>query len=528
MTRIFCPTIYQRFQLDVIEELQHQHGVKVVGSTIFPLKDFKTKTPLSRQDIDTIFKEAFVLPIESVYYPSQIEKLETSFIPSQKHLIDLKHLESLFYRITDRANIFPIPIAQRRRIFLKLVSFWMDKLQEIKPDYMLYFDSPHSFNNIILGEIANYLGVPAVRLEHTSMQDYSLVLKNWDFPKIPNDYLENSSAQDIFEKLPEDLQILTDKESGKDSLVLKMVKERDATLNVSKSKGANLKLFQRFLIKASANWAKSLLASIGLYKQRVILEDFILNDSQSEALYRRKVNIPLFRQIKLNQYYNKISESEADLNVPYVFFGMHMQPEKTTLPLGEEYDNQLLAIETIATALPEGWQLYVKEHPGQFNNHRPINSHFRSKYFYDRLVKNNRVRLLSLDLDADLLMKNAKFTATITGTIGWESLLFGIPCLFFGKAFYRGCSAAYKISSVESCKAAIESGMKMNKEDIKKECFRFIHYYLANNHLIKAVNWEYKFDYTSTPRAEQISLLAKSLANKMQMNNTHENSCLYH
>jgi hypothetical protein len=247
----------------------------------------------------------------------------------------------------------------------------------------------------------------------------------------------------------------------------------------------------------------------------MLIEDVFLNNIRSEAKYRWKIIPSLYHQINLNQYYNKLAEKEVNLEQPYVFFGMHVQPEKSSLPLGEEYDNQLFAIETIADALEDGWYVYVKEHPAQFNLHRPTNGLFRSKHFYDRLAAHPKIKLLALDFDANILMRSARFTSTITGTVGWESMLMGKPALHFGKAYYTACHAAFKIDSVESCQKAIAEGNKMTTEQIKKAVVQFIHYYLQNGHLIKAVNWETKFQYTSIDRSEQINTLTEAFAKRL-------------
>ena len=514
--RIFTAVVYHKYQLEVLQQLSVDFGVDICGATIFPLNDFKSKEPISEKELQSVFSNTELIEVNQVYYPSKIKELTTPQVLPQKVLIDLKYLESLFYRATDRANIFPISVARRRRLYLKLVHFWYEKLSKLQPDYMLYFDTPHSFNGIIISELATYLGIPSITLEHTALQDYSLVVRNWEMPKVPDTYLEQKSVNNLIDQLPEDLQALLFGKGGEDHAFLKWYKERDAKLSVSKGGKASLQLYQRFLKKTFTSIARSFLASIGQYKKRILIEDVLLNDLSSEAKYRIRIIPALYRQIKLNRYYNQICQSEADLTKNYIFFGMHMQPEKTTLPLGEEYDNQLLAIETIAAALPEEWLLYVKEHPSQFNIHRPTNSLFRTKHFYDQLKANPKVRLLALNLDAKQLMQHAQFTATITGTVGWESLLMGVPCLFFGKTYYSACAAAFKIDSVESCRDAIKVASGLEREEVVRKALQFLHFYLEQAHFIKAVNWEVKFQYAKAARTEQIATLAKAFKSKME------------
>lgn len=523
--RIFVTAVYHKFQLEVLRQLKAQFQCQIAGATIFPPEDFKSATNenVTQTELDEVFEEAETFPLSAFYYPGTIKKLQEGKVLSQNVLEDFKYLEALFYRTTDRANVFPIPVSRKRRIYLRLLQFWYHKLKELDLDYMIYFDTPHSFNGVIISEVARYLNIPALILEHTALQDYSLIVKDWNIPIVPGVYAQELSVEEIRKRLPADVLKIIEKKDGEDHEYLKWYKERDKKLNVSGGGAwANFQLFLRFLRKASISVMRSVLALIGLYDKRMLIEDVFLNNIRSESVYRWRIIPAIYHQVKLNRYYNRLAELEVDLSQPYVFFGMHVQPEKSSLPLGEEYDNQLLAIETIAEALPEGWFVYVKEHPAQFNVHRPANGLFRSRHFYDRLHAHPRVKLLALNFDANTLMHHARFTSTITGTVGWESMLMGRPTLHFGKAYYTACKAAFKIDSVEACRAAIAKGSQMQPEEIKRSVLQFILYYLEEGHLIKAVNWETKFKYTSIDRQEQIRTLTLAFAKYMAIDSKIE------
>ncbi len=69
------------------------------------------------------------------------------------------------------------------------------------------------------------------------------------------------------------------------------------------------------------------------------------------------------------------------------------------------------------------------------------------------------------------LISNSKSVATIGGTVGWESMVRGIPVLLFGNVWYAGCSSAFQIRTLDDAIKAMEeilSGFEPDLEDIKR------------------------------------------------------------
>lgn len=118
-----------------------------------------------------------------------------------------------------------------------------------------------------------------------------------------------------------------------------------------------------------------------------------------------------------------------DPNERFVLYPIHFQPEASTLVQAPYYLDQVSLIEDIAKSLPIGHRLYVKEHLS--------NRGRRSTEFYRRIKNIFSVRLLGPDEDTWSLMERASAVAVITGTMGWEGLLFGKPVVSFGDVFYN-------------------------------------------------------------------------------------------
>ncbi|SIS72744.1 capsular polysaccharide export protein, LipB/KpsS family [Phaeovulum vinaykumarii] len=153
-----------------------------------------------------------------------------------------------------------------------------------------------------------------------------------------------------------------------------------------------------------------------------------------------------------------LEDQVLDLSGEYVYFPLQLQPEMTTSALGGRFRDQAHAIETLAAILPEGVRILVKENPKQ-------GAFMRGPLFFHRLRRIPSVTFLPSWADTHALTGNARFVASITGTVGWEAIRMGKPALVFGKAWYRnlpgviewreGLSYA-EIAGVEVDHAALE------------------------------------------------------------------------
>lgn len=116
-------------------------------------------------------------------------------------------------------------------------------------------------------------------------------------------------------------------------------------------------------------------------------------------------------------------------NERYVLYPIHFQPEASTLVQAPMYVDQVALLHDIAKSLPIGYHLYVKEHVSN-RGRRPLS-------FYEAIRDIPMVRLLDPDQDTWTLIRNASAIAVITGTMGWEGLLFDKPVVTFGDVFFN-------------------------------------------------------------------------------------------
>ena len=189
----------------------------------------------------------------------------------------------------------------------------------------------------------------------------------------------------------------------------------------------------------------------------ILLKEKILNKISSNF----KLMFQLRYIKKLRKYYEEISNINVDLTKKYIYYCLHFDPEATTLPKDTIYSNQLLNIRIISSSLPEGWTLYVKEHPHQLNiklfksiflNQLHSIDLFRSKSFYNYINSLKNVKLISLNINHKKLIENAEYIVSNTGTVFREATKIKKRCLTFSsKSIYLLLNNVYKVKDFSDC-----------------------------------------------------------------------------
>lgn len=150
-------------------------------------------------------------------------------------------------------------------------------------------------------------------------------------------------------------------------------------------------------------------------------------------------------------------EVDVKLDVPFVYFPLHLQPEMTTDTWGFAYGDQLLALEELSAALESGVQIYVKENPKQTR-------FMREESFFQRLRTIPNVHYIDPGLSSFELTRKCICVATISGTVGWEALLMGRPVIHFGVAWFSALPGAFRWVGAATVKQALN--FKGTRDDL--------------------------------------------------------------
>lgn len=364
---------------------------------------------------------------------------------------------------------------ERIELYHYLVSFWCSVLCSYKIDYVIFEEEPHQASDYVLYKICQVLNIKTILFVRTIS---SLgILPAWDFETRSN-FLSTFYLRNVEKVL-----------CGKNVKISTEVLEYFSKLNGQYEKVLADHLWDQVDGLTAKGWVASLVNLLSKIneefsskqlKTRIQLLSGDYSSDQKETnkkfheskqsyaksiLYKIKA---IYIKSILREYYENIAYKGVFHSEKFIFCALQYQPEKSTCPLGGLFAHQHLVVDVLATNLPDGWKLYVKEHPSQFvKSYTRYGEQSRSKYFYQRLLRNRNVKLLPLNTDVFNLIDNAEAVASVGGTVCWEAVARGTPALNFGKSWFSGCEGIYDVGSKESVQRAIKqiiSGKKVNRD----------------------------------------------------------------
>jgi len=167
------------------------------------------------------------------------------------------------------------------------------------------------------------------------------------------------------------------------------------------------------------------------------------------------------------------SLSTSDLPEKFIILFLHYEPERTTMPEGFGFTQQLAAIKALELAIPNGTKLLVKEHPTTFKHQ--CHWKVRTPGWYNKILS-DKIKLVDMKIPAYKLIDKSVATASITGTAVGESLLRGKPGIIFGAGplYNIECEKLHKYTNVESLSLFLQNSLKStNLFDLKESIMNY-------------------------------------------------------
>lgn len=152
---------------------------------------------------------------------------------------------------------------------------------------------------------------------------------------------------------------------------------------------------------------------------------------------------------------------EPDYNEKYVYFPFQITTDASIAVFDPEYYRQDMVIEEISKALPEGYKLYVKEHPKGKGN--------IPKKWMKRVLALPNVKLISVGVSSHDLIQNCQALVVITTFTGWEGIMYFKPVVILGHPPFSRMGVSFDVESMSEIgdliKKAIECG-KIEEERV--------------------------------------------------------------
>lgn len=357
----------------------------------------------------------------------------------------------------DREELKPLSMADREGRLASAVLNWSRLIHESfqKEEIAFFSQTPHFADEIALWAVLNAKGIRCFALRRTGLNDLIF------FDEL------HSSDQPYQVSSPGRLRKKTSTQEGKE---VSQASKRHHPIPSDDFWTA----FLEGRLKISREHSSGGVA-LSLLK-RVVRAGLYLVEGAAKYLNISKPRLlaltagSLRRQVLLTRWLTANGQEGWKASGPAVYFALHRQPEATTVPEAGRFWYQFHAIMLLSAAVPDGWEIVVKEHPVQIGmSYRPdprVKS-FRSVSDYELINSLHNVTFLAPGTDSSSVMDQCLIVATINGTSGWEALKKGIPTIVFSAAWYSTSVAVRVVDSLGAARDAIRDLGKLDRETVK-------------------------------------------------------------
>lgn len=328
-----------------------------------------------------------------------------------------------------------------RRVTMYLLGVFIHK----KPDFFLASETPHNAVGLIALAVCDFLGIPTLFFQPTSSVGPNMVPRT-----SVNQIFQTPRLKEKIEALSQRYptlktqraELLTNLLEGysKNQPPPRFVQQNPAHREVHSSREGKARVSHRRGLSAR------LMALRGLISGRAV--DSVAIEAILHS-YRKDLEMAA----------NRLPSSTlSSAPGPTALFGLHYQPERTSIPEGPLESSQLVSIMRVRRFLPPKITLYVKEHPSQISKAR-TGYLGRSVHFYEFLKDMPGVEVLAPGFSMEELLSQVSAVFTLTGTLGIQAAVSGIPSIYLGNPWWEGMPGSWKFESLKSIEQVNSSMM---------------------------------------------------------------------
>ncbi len=427
---------------------------------------------------------------------------------------ELQEAANMVLRTLDRITPIPLSNVENESYFWQLASYYKGFIKQNKNLEVFIFDNiPHLPWDLTLFYVAKLLKKKTLILRRTNIGGYAYISEDFR-PNLVNykfDYKNNNP--DIFKNLitsADKINFLKQNDFAKDQIDgiwPEEFKKRNKVKKISNNSFINY--FSTFYSLINKPKAQNLGATEKLQLNSTLSRQREINNFQYFNLkkrYKKKLN----NLLKIDK---EFAESLNNLEkLRYIFFPLHFQPERSTLPEGVHYDKQNMAIELLSENIPENLKIIVKDHPKQYYSDLR-NYFYRDKNYLKNLEKIKNVIVVNSNHNYENLFKNSILTATISGSISWQSLIEGIPTITFSDTWLSDCKSTKLIIKSKNIKDDIEFLLRKKKSEVQNDVIEFIE--KNQKYFLETVVYSKHLRFFKNQKEKPIQVLSKSILERI-------------
>ncbi|MFY9300367.1 MAG: hypothetical protein WAO91_04185 [Candidatus Nitrosotenuis sp.] len=320
--------------------------------------------------------------------------------------------------------------------------FFEEVLTEIKPKYFLMNASTQHYQYLI-SKICSSLGITVLTLEVLRFGNRCMIANGTiydlkDIPKKPDQSPKSKTIKEI-------RNFLDSNRPGQFYLVEKSYKK------YTNSKSAKLKALLQFLF--INNEESNQYRYFGRTRKNVLIKG-----NARIHLLKKKYRASFMK----NNFLHTLDKNDE----LFVYFPLHLEPERVLLMGAPYYADQISVINNIAKSLPVGYKLYVKEHPVMET------LGWRPKSFYKEIMDLPNVVMIHPSVTTEEIIKKSSLVITIRGTTSLEATFYGKPSIVFKEDVgYSSVPSIHILQNIEELPLAIKSSLNKKVEPLELSAY---------------------------------------------------------
>ncbi len=177
--------------------------------------------------------------------------------------------------------------------------------------------------------------------------------------------------------------------------------------------------------------------------------NFYINFGRTRGkIISRLLKFKILRKRQRRQkFFDKFAIKKLDTNIPFVYFPLHVEPERTITLTQPFFTNQLEIITHIAKTIPIDHKLYVREHPFMLKTRSSLL--FREISYYKKIISLPNVEIIHPTLSPDQIYPNCSLVVTISGTSPVEAAFYKKPSIVFSDVSYSYLPFVTRVRNIE-------------------------------------------------------------------------------